>query len=424
MIEKNGGVDRRNFLLNIIEGALFIASGAFISAQTVLPALVARLGGGNVAVGVLSVIVWIGVFLPQIFAARYVETLPWKKPWAVGFGLMHRLVILLIGVVIFYFGDSQMTLALLLFFFLFALCQILMGFTTPGWFDLFAKVTPVNRRGRLVGIRNSIGGAAAFLCGLVLIWLLDTLRFPHSFALAFCFAFLLQIASLGFQSRLVEQEPSAVVARQPVFGYLRKLPDVISQNSGFRAFIATSMVTTIGAMPVGFFTVYALREFHADGSVVGEFTLTVVATQVISALVIGFLADRYGNKIALIIANSGMFCATLCALVAPTLLLFRAVYVFLGMYLGTEVMARYNISIEYGPVHLRSMYVGLMNTLLAPLYISGILAGWVSDLLGYKMVFGIGAVFSLVGVSLLVFWVRDPGALRHGSLSDSFGAPA
>jgi MFS family permease len=298
-----------------------------------------------------------------------------------------------------------------------------MGVTTPGWFDLFAKVTPVNRRGRLVGIRNSIGGAAAFLCGLVLIWLLDALRFPHSFALAFFCAFVLQIASLGFQWHLVEEEPSAVVGRQPFFGYLRKLPEVISRNSGFRAFIATSMFTIVGAMPIGFFTVYALREFHADGTVIGEFTLTVVATQVISALVNGLLADRYGNKIALIIANSGMFCASLCALVAPTLLLFRAVYVFFGMYLGTELMARYNMSIEYGPVHQRSMFVGLMNTLLAPLYISGVLAGWVSDLLGYKMVFALGALFSLLGVSLLVFWVRDPGASGRSSLSDSFAAP-
>ena len=67
---------RRNFRINVTEGALFVAGGTFISSQTVLPALVAKLGGSNVAVGSVAVILWVGLFLPQIFSARVVETLP------------------------------------------------------------------------------------------------------------------------------------------------------------------------------------------------------------------------------------------------------------------------------------------------------------------------------------------------------------
>ena len=70
---------KRNFLINLFEGALFIAGGSFISAQTVLPALVNRLGGGNLTIGALGVIVWIGLFIPQTFAARYAQAQPWKK---------------------------------------------------------------------------------------------------------------------------------------------------------------------------------------------------------------------------------------------------------------------------------------------------------------------------------------------------------
>ena len=70
---------RRNFILNVFEGGTYLSSNGFISVQTVLPALVARLGGTNVQVGAVSVISFVGAFLPQVFAARYAESAPWKK---------------------------------------------------------------------------------------------------------------------------------------------------------------------------------------------------------------------------------------------------------------------------------------------------------------------------------------------------------
>src|SRR5512135_3197401 len=90
---KPGDILRRNFIINIFEGGSYISSSAFVSVQTVLPALVARLGGSNIEVGALGVIGWVFVFLPQIFAVRYGDTLPWKKPYVVWLGLAQRSVI-------------------------------------------------------------------------------------------------------------------------------------------------------------------------------------------------------------------------------------------------------------------------------------------------------------------------------------------
>jgi MFS family permease len=405
-------IEQKNFALNALEGALFIASGALISSQTVLPALVSRLGGGSVAVGGVSVLVWFGLFLPQIFAARYVETLPWKKPWAVWMGLSHRIVLFINGLVILLLATSYPALALWLVLALIFAMNVLMGVTTPGWFDLFAKVTPTRRRGRLVGIRNSIGGGAAFLCGLLLTWLLGSFHFPLSYATAFFCAWSLQMLSLIVQTQVVEEGPSNVVGRKPVLAYLHDMPDIFRRNKEFRNFIITSAVLTVAAMPVGFYTVYALKSFSGDESVVGEFTLTMVAIQVVSALVNGYIADHYGNKAALVCAASGLFFASVVALIAPTLGWFRLVYIFLGVNLGTELMARYNISIEFCPTEQRSTYVGLMNTVLAPCYGSGLLGGWLIDSYGYHSVFGVGAVCSFVGIILLVFLVRDPRFIR------------
>jgi MFS family permease len=407
-----GTYERRNFLLNAAEGALFISSGGFLSAQTVLPALITRLGGSSVEIGALGVIVYAGLFLPQIFAARHVETRPWKKPWTLFYGTLHRLVLLLIGGTILFLGGTRPALALWLFFSLYTLQQVLTGISTPGWFDLFVKVTGSNRRGRLIGIRTSIGGASAFVGSLVLTWILERFQFPTSYAIAFFLGFAVQLASLIVQSNLIEEEPSRTVPRRPIIPFLRAIPDVIRTNHEFRHFLLSSGLLIAATMPVGFFTVYALKHFDAPESVVGEFTLTIVAVQVVSALLNGYIADHRGNKVVLLLAAGSMLCASLTAFFAPSLGWYRLTFVFLGVVLGSEVMARYNISVEYGPPEQRSTYIGMMNTLLAPCYLAGLLGGYVVDHFGFPKLFLVGACFSVMGIVLLMIKVRDPRMAR------------
>jgi MFS family permease len=286
--------------------------------------------------------------------------------------------------------------------------HVLAGMATPGWYDFFAKVTPMDRRGRLGGMRTSFGSLAAFLAGLLLTLFLSALGFPVNYAIGFFLGFLLQMSSIVTQSLIVEAEPSTAVAKRPIAVYLRRLPAVLRTNREFKRFMVSSVVLVIANMPIGFFTVYALKRFGAGEELVGEFTLSMMFTMVISALVAGLIADRFGNKRALIIAAVGMLLASAWALVAPSQGWFRLVFIFLGFNVGTEMMARYNISAEYGPVEERSTYIALMNTILAPFYLSGLVGGWISDQFGYPVLFGVGCLFSLAGLYLLLWRVRDP----------------
>jgi MFS family permease len=399
---------RKNYILNVAEGVIFVASSAFVSPQIVLPALIARLGGGNLAIGALPVIIYVGLFLPQVFAARYVETHQWKKPWAVRAGTFQRLFVLFMAATIGIFGGSRPGLALGLFLFLYGGMHIVAGIATPGWFDFFTKVTPPDRRGRLAGLRTSLGSVAAFFCGLLLTIILSLFHFPANYAIGFLIAFLLQMASLLTQIYIVEEEPSKVAPRRPIFAYLKELPQVFKANRPFRDFVISSAFLIVANMPIGFFAVHALKRFNADEAAIGEFTLSMISTQIIASFVSGIIADRYGNKRSLIIAACGTLAASIWALLAPSVGWFRLVFMFLGFNLGTEIMARYNISVEYGPAEKRSTYVALMNTALAPVYLSGLLGGWISDRVGYPAVFALGILFSLVGLYFLLYRVRDP----------------
>lgn len=406
-------IERRNLALNVVEGGLYISTTAFLSFQTVLPALVSRLGGTNVEVGMVGAIAYIGAVLPQLFAARVVETLPWKKPWAVRLGSMQRLFVLLMGIFIVLFGSAGSPLVLWIFLLLYLLNQTVAGITSVGWFDFFVKITSPKRRGRLIGYRNSLGGLGAFLCGFVLTWLLASFAFPLGYALAFVLAFLLQVSSVVVQHRMIEIDPSPTVARRPIFSFLKDLRTVLRADREFSRFLVASAFLIMAMMPQGFFIVRVLKDFAADESVVGLFTLAMVSIQVVSALVIGFVIDRYGNKTALLCAASSMLMATLGAIVAPSPGWFVVVFGFLGVNFAAEGMVRSNMAIEYSPAAQRSTYLGLMNTLLTPCYFSGLAGGLVADILGYPGMFMVGALFSVIGIVLLATRVRDPRAIQR-----------
>jgi len=414
-VTSNSAIEQKNLALNVVEGGFYISTGAFLSFQTVLPALVSRLGGTNAEVGLVAAFAYIGSVLPQLFAARIVETQPWKKPWAIRFGAAQRFVVLIMGLFILLFGSANSPLVLWVFLLLYLLNQAIAGITSVGWFEFFVKMTSPKRRGRLIGYRNSLGGAGAFICGFVLTWLLAAFAFPLGYALAFVCAFVLQMGSVVVQHYMVETEPSPAVARRPIFSFLRDLHAVLNADRDFSRFLVASGFLIMAMMPQGFFIVYVLKDFAADESVVGLFTLAMVSVQVVSALVIGFVIDRYGNKTGLMCAATSMLIASLGAVVAPAPGWFVVVFAFLGVNFAAEGMVRSNMAIEYSPPAQRASYIGLMNTLLAPCYFAGLAGGFIADLIGYRGMFIVGALFSVVGVSFLNTRVRDPLVLRRST---------
>ena len=401
---------KRNFLLNLLEGTLFTSAGSLNSMQTVLPALVAQLGGSNFHIGAVAVVGYGSFFLPQIFAARYAEAAPWKKTMTIRIGAMHRGVLLALASVLLIWGRRSPDTVLFLFFVLYGLNQLLAGMTSPFWIDFFGKLTPLRLRGRLVGLRASTGAVGALMCGLALTWLLGFFPFPTNLGVALLLAAILQFASLVAQIFVHEPDPSNVKPISPLGEYIRSLPTFFRHDTGFAAFIIACALYVLGGIPVGFYAAYALRSMHAPGSMVGGFTVAMVLVQIGSATANGFLADRYGYKIPLLVSGLSTAIASLTAIAAPSAEWFYLVFIFVGINIGSESTARSNMAIEFGTEHQRASIVGLLNTMLAPCYFVGILGGSMVDVFGFKWLFVFGALSSLAGFFVMSKFVHDP---RH-----------
>ncbi len=162
-------------------------------------------------------------------------------------------------------------------------------------------------------------------------------------------------------------------------------------------------------MASGFYMVYGIEEFHIDGAGVGALTAMLVTSSALMNLLWGLIGDRLGHKVVLSCAAAALAAAALVAWLAPTSGWLFLVFALLGVYIAGESVSSLNIILEFAPPTDRPTYIGLTNTLLAPvLTIAPLLGGWLAATTGYSTLF-VGAVLvSVAGGLLMAFWVREP----------------
>ncbi|NIW78399.1 MAG: MFS transporter, partial [Calditrichae bacterium] len=90
---------KRNFLANLFDGAIFSFAMSFVSLGAVLPVFVKRIGGSNLAIGLIPVIWTIGFNVPQIFIANYTNKRLFKKKLQLKMALVQRFPWLLLAVI-------------------------------------------------------------------------------------------------------------------------------------------------------------------------------------------------------------------------------------------------------------------------------------------------------------------------------------
>ena len=227
----------KNERYHIIEGALYISTGALIPVQTLMPALIKRLGGGDVLIGTWPVVVYLAYFMPQVISANYSGASQYRKSTVIKYGFIQRLHILLLACVIAMWGASAPTLALTLLFLIYIFNQATSGSISPIWMDFLAKTTSPERRGKIMGWRVSLAAVLALVNGFILTAILTMLRFPYNYATAIGLAFLFQTSSLAAQHKVVEEMPSPVSTPVHLSDLFSRVRTIIAGNHVYKKFL-------------------------------------------------------------------------------------------------------------------------------------------------------------------------------------------
>lgn len=102
--------------------------------------------------------------------------------------IAERLPFLLLGQAIFLLAPLDPQLTLVVFFVLLTWNAVGAGFNAVGMQELYARIIPLEKRGRLAGITGSIGIGLALVGALINRTALVKWAFPNSYALLFFFA--------------------------------------------------------------------------------------------------------------------------------------------------------------------------------------------------------------------------------------------
>lgn len=399
---------KRNFFLNVFDGAFFSFAMSVISLVTVMPVLVKKISGSDFAIGFIPVIWAAGFNFPQIFIANFVNKIGYKKPLVLVTAIGQRLPWLLLAVFTFFFVEKlSPTYGLILILGGLGLAAIGGSINLPAWFDLVSKITPVQLRGRLFAYRSVMGALLGVLGGWLVIQILNSVKYPDNFALLFLLSFLIMMISYIFLIYIKEDKPNHR-ALMTYSNFLKKLKEILKSQKNFRNFLVSDSLMMLANMSHAFFTVFALEKFNLSDGYAGTFTIVMMISMIVGSLYFGYSADKFGHKLNLVYASSFTTLACLAALVAPFVEIYFIVFVGSSLNLMLIMVSRLTIIAEICVEEDRPTYVALTNLITAPFVLSGLLAGWITKMFSYEALFIIAGIFSIAAFLWLVFMVKEP----------------
>jgi len=400
---------RRNVLALGVDFGLFLVGLSLASQSTVLPAFAAHLGAPYVVIGIIPAVMTTGWYLPSFFAAGHTQALPTKLPFVLRWTVWERVPFLVLAAVAFWLAEPAPRLALAAVIAMLVVITGVGGLLMPAWMDIVGRAIPTEMRGRFFAFATVLGSLGGLVGGFATAWVLAAVRAPVSYAV--CFLGAAACMALSYVALVLVREPRGPAAEPvPFKAHLRRAPALLRADRNLSWFLLARGAMVVGTMASGFYTVHALERYAAPDWRVGVFTSALLAGQTVGNVVLGWLADRAGHRLVLILGAAAGVGANVAALGAPSLDVFVAVFALSGVQFAAVNVSGMNVMLEFAPaVEERPTYVGLGNTALAPLtFAAPLVAGLMAQSLGFGAVFATAGLFGGLGLLLLLGRVQDP----------------
>jgi MFS family permease len=366
--------------------------------SVVIPAFLDTLDGSGWLRGLLPVLNRIGQSGASFLLADSVRRMARKK-WLLmlsSLGMALPFAAIGLGMSMLEPGRAGWrTAAFLALYFVFF---IAVGLSVLAYGTLQGKLIPAGRRGRLLAL-GTFGGAvpAILAAGWVLpAWLAEAeAGWSKIFGLAGAFFLLSALAAVGIR----ESPDTTVTAKEDVRHAFSDALGVLRTDVQFRRLVVVSVLFTASIMLIPHYQALGRDRLGLGGSDLMFWVIAQTASVGAGSVLIGPIADRYGNKHALRAMIGLLLLAPLCALAlvhAPPEIGVKA-YVGVFALLGVTPLAMrlsMNYLLELAPEAEHPRYISIVQALTAIFMLASPLLGLLIDVVGYEAVF--------LGVTLLI----------------------
>lgn len=412
---------KRNYIGNYLHGMLGMTGFRLVNAPTFLPAYLHLISGSNAVVGLALGLQQLGSVISPVFGATQIEHRKKVMPAAIWMGGLARVQIVGMALAGWFLHGQPLVIAMMVLMFLFGL---FMGTQRVVFGVLMAKVIPLSRRGRLQAWRNATGSliaaALAYAAGK---YIIKADLFGNGYSTTFALsAFLTTCGLWALQLLLKEPEPPSLQARSGFRDRLKDFPRLIFGDRSYAWFLAMQMAGTAGRAATPFYAIYVTHLMTVSGDLngavgagafLGVLGLCFIGADAISNLVWGYLGDKTGFKLVLLLSISLSIASTVLLMTVHEPWAFFVAFFGLGGSQSGYMMAAQTMILEFGSreempmrIAISSMAEGIMAS------IGPLAAGIMADQLGYGSVFGASIAFLGVALAILIVAVKEPRTAR------------
>jgi MFS family permease len=189
---------------------------------------------------------------------------------------------------------------------------------------------------------------------------------------------------------------------------------ILKRDTNFSWFLTARILSQFATMGFSFYIVYALRRFHMDEVTAGFLTATLTISQTVANAGMGWLGDRVGHRLMLILGAVSATMSSFLAWIAPSLGWFFPIFALSGFANVSIWMNGMTMTVDFSGEAERPFYIGLAQTLTAPAtIIAPLIGGWIADTQGFGLTFALSTILSLVMMAILFFLVKEPRKARR-----------
>ena len=400
---------RHNIIVNMMDGGFFGVGIGFASFGTILPLFVASMTNSATLIGLVPAIHASGWLLPQLFTASHTARLRRYKRTVLMTTIHERIPFLGFAIIALLLPQIGLQAGLICTFGLLIWQGLGGGFTANSWVSMISKIFPPESRGTFFGTQAAV--ANLFISGAAVGagYLLHAFDAPLNFA--YCFFIAVVFFTISWFALALTREPAdydKVIEENPR-PFWHGAAQILKRDKNFDWFLASRILSQFATMGFSFYIVYALRRFHMDTVMAGYLTATLTIAQTVANAGMGWLGDRVGHRLMLIIGAASALLSSLLAWFAPSLTWFFPIFVLSGFANVSIWTNGMTMTVDFSGEEERPFYIGLAQTLTAPAtIIAPLIGGWVADTQGFVITFGLSTVLAVVMMSILIFLVKEP----------------
>jgi|GEM_PF-1196262 len=377
-----------------------------------LVAFVLALGASNTVVGILAAFPALATISAEFFGG-YLSTRFSRRSISIALSIPAYSTWILLALVPL-LGSHSIPIIIGGYFVITFLTQL----SIPAWTSWISDHVPMNVRGRFFARRNQVTNFIATLSLLIGGWYLDL--FPKTSLVGFSTLFMMGTV-LGYASI----KTFAKIPDQGVPSHTFSIRDFWTMDERLKRFtlFAIGFYSAV-QLASPFFSVYLLKTLELSYTVFVIANGVQLFTKVVTCTFWGRIADRYGDRIVMVVSSLGIALVPVAYLQMSSSSIVSIILIsaYTGWIWAGADLALFNLLLDCTTPENRAMKTALYSTIIAiPQAVTPLLGGWLADHLsigswgGIPLIFGAASIVRALAV-LPLLGLHEPRAKKEVSL--------